>query len=120
MTFDPLASPLPAKGVVTAAAASEPPPPDLADLVVTGVTNVDGVASMHPGMFGEVATHLPGRKVIGVQMRPDVTNVDVVLHWGAPVPSTAERVRQVVAALVGTPVHVTVQDVTEPGVTAPG
>jgi uncharacterized alkaline shock family protein YloU len=71
-------------------------------------------------MFGEVATYLPGRKVIGVQIRPDVTNIDVVLHWGVSIPATAERVRNVVQAIVGTPVRVTVQDVTEPGVMTPG
>jgi len=71
---------------------------------------------MHPGMFGEVATYLPGRKVTGVQIRQDVTNVDVVLEWGVSVPATAERVRQAVTPLVDTPVHVTVQDVTAPGV----
>jgi uncharacterized alkaline shock family protein YloU len=65
-------------------------------------------------MYGEVATYLPGRRVVGVQIRPEVTNVDVVLQWGASVPATAERVRRVVQDLVQTPVHVTVQDVTEP------
>lgn len=91
-----------------------------ADLVVAAVTEVPGVAGMHPGMFGEVATYLPGRKVVGVQIRADVTNVDVVLEWGVSVPGTAERVRHVVESLVGTPVHVTVQDVTEPGGPGPG
>ncbi len=100
---------------------SEPSgPTELADLVAAATRAVPGVSDLHAGAFGEVATYLPGRKVTGVQMRPDVTNVDVVLHWGAPVPSTAERVRQVVTALVGTSVHVTVQDVTEPGVMTPG
>ncbi|MDQ3615773.1 MAG: Asp23/Gls24 family envelope stress response protein [Actinomycetota bacterium] len=111
MTFDPYVSPLPVPATVPA----EPQPVDPADVVVAAVTGVDGVAAMHAGMFGEVATYLPGRKVVGVQIRREVTNVDVVLDWGVSVPATAERVREVVEALVGTPVHVTVQDITEPG-----
>ena len=97
-----------------------PPPVEPADLVVAAVTDIDGVEAMHPGMFGEVATYLPGRKVVGVQIRPEVTNVDVVLEWGVPVPATAELVRRAVEGLVGTPAHVTVQDVTEPGASAGG
>ncbi len=114
MTLDPPASP------VAASAVPQPAPVDLSDRLVAAVTSVEGVASMHAGMFGEVATYLPGRKVIGVQIRPDVTNVDVVLHWGVSIPATAERVRGVVQKMVDTPVRVTVQDVTEPGVTTPG
>ena len=92
--------------------------PDLADVVVAAVLGVPGVAAMHPGMFGEAATYLPGRRVTGVQLREQLANVHVVLEWGASVPVTAERVRQAVEAMVGTPVHVTVQDITEPGVPA--
>lgn len=97
-----------------APAALAGPPVEPADAVVAAVSGVDGVAAMHPGMYGEVATYLPGRRVVGVQIRPEVTNVHVVLEWGASVPATAEEVRRVVQELVRTPVHVTVQDVTEP------
>lgn len=89
---------------------------ELADRVVAVVRGVEGVAALHPGMFGEAATYLPGRKVVGVQLREGVTNVHVVLEWGASVPATADRVRRAVEPVVGTRVHVSVQDVTEPGV----
>jgi len=89
--------------------------PSLADLVVAAVTTVDGVSGMHAGMFGEVATYLPGRRVIGVQLREDGTNVHVILRWGVPLPDTVDAIRAALALVVNTPVHVTVEDVdTEP------
>ncbi len=112
MTLDPGVPPTPGQEAV---AAVQAPAVEPADLVVAAVTGVDGVAAMHPGAFGEVATYLPGRRVVGVQIRREVTNIDIVVRWGAPVPATAERVREVVEPLVHTPVHVTVQDVTSPG-----
>lgn len=118
MTFDPAGSPTAATGVERSPVAPEAEPVALADVVVAAVTGVPGVAAMHPGMFGEVATYLPGRKVVGVQIRPDVANIDVVVDWGVSVPATAEQVRQMVEVLVGTPVHVTVQDMAEPRVPA--
>lgn len=90
-------------------------PEDLADRVAAAVRAVAGVADLHTGAFGEVATHLPGRRVEGVQVRVDHCAVHVVLYWGAPVLETADRVRTAVRPLVGTRVDVTIEDViTEP------
>ncbi|MDQ3627978.1 MAG: Asp23/Gls24 family envelope stress response protein [Actinomycetota bacterium] len=75
------------------------------------MTTVPGVSRMHAGMFGEVATYLPGRRVIGVQLREDVANVHVVLRWGATVPDTVDTIRAVLLPVVDLPVHVTVEDV---------
>jgi len=98
-------------GRVPVARGSTPPADDLADQVAAAVRAVPGVADLHTGAFGEVATHLPGRRVGGVQIRPDHCAVHVVLYWGWPVLATADRVRAVVAALVGTRVDVTIEDV---------
>lgn len=86
-------------------------PGDLADRVAAAVRTVHGVADLHTGAFGEVATHLPGRRVEGVQIRTDHCAVHVVLYWGSPVLETADRVRTAVQPLVGTRVDVTIQDV---------
>lgn len=85
--------------------------PDVADRVAAAARAVAGVADLHTGAFGEVATHLPGRRVDGVQIRDDHCAVHVVLFWGAPVLESAERVRAAVSPLVGTRVDVTVEDV---------
>ncbi|MGN6523304.1 MAG: hypothetical protein ACTHMZ_08920, partial [Actinomycetes bacterium] len=71
----------------------------MADAVAAAVLLVPGVAGLHPGAFGEAATHLPGRTVRGVQLRSGSTTVHVVLEWGAPAQTTAERVREAVAGL---------------------
>lgn len=94
--------------------------PDAAEAVAAAVLAVPGVAGLHGGPFGTVATYLPGRSVTGVRLGDDLAEVHVVLYWGAAVLATAGRVRQVVEELAGTPVDVSVEDVVErsPG-TAP-
>ncbi len=89
-------------------------PAEPADLVAAAVLAVPGVAELHPGMFGEVATYLPGRRVHGVQIRRDSTSIHIVCHWGADIPATADAVRSAVEPIVGTSVDVTVQDLLEP------
>ena len=98
-------------GKVPAARLSAAGPDELADRVAAAVLGVNGVADLHTGAFGEVATHLPGRRVAGVQIRSDRCAVHVVLYWGSPVLATADRVRAAVTPLVGTRVDVTIEDV---------
>ena len=86
----------------------------MADRVRAAVLAVPGVADMHAGSFGEVATYLPGRRVVGVRMRTDVTEVDVVVDWGADVLATADAVRAAVQAVNGPTVTVVIQDVAAP------
>jgi len=86
----------------------------LADRIVAAVREVPGVVSMHPGRYGEVATHLPHRRVIGVQLRDDSAAVHVTVAWGADLLSTADAVRQAVGRLVGRPVHIVIEDVLGP------
>ena len=100
------------------------PPPaasatDTADVVAAAVLAVPGVARLHQGAFGEVATYLPGRRVPGVRLRPDGVEVHVVverelLDTRTPLPVVAERIHRAVAALVPGPVHVFIEDLAEP------
>ncbi len=97
-----------------------PPQADLADRVAAAVLAVPGVAGLHTGTFGEVATYLPGRRVEGVRLRPDRAEVHLVLAWGAAVEPTAAAVRRVASAVAGTVVDVSVEDVADPGPTGFG
>ena len=81
------------------------------DEIAAAVLAVPGVSDLHAGMFGEVATYLPGRRVAGIRIQPDLTEVHLTVAFGSPVRETAEAVRRAVAELVSTPVHVTVEDV---------
>lgn len=87
-----------------------------AESVRSAVLAVPGVAAMHSGSFGEVATYLPGRRVDGVRLRRDGTEVHVVVEYGVSVGQTADAVRAAAARVTGTPVDVTIQDVAAPPV----
>jgi len=100
---------VPARTCVVAADQSE-----LADLVRAAALSVAGVARMHAGQFGEVATYLVGRRVVGVRLRADHVEVHVVLTSGTPLLSIATSIRARVAPLVGRPVNVTVEDLLDP------
>lgn len=85
--------------------------PALADAIAAAVTAVEGVADLHSGMFGEAATYLPGRRVAGIRLSDDETEIHISLLFGFPVRATAEAVRDAVAPLVAGSIHVTVEDV---------
>jgi uncharacterized alkaline shock family protein YloU len=92
---------------------SAPSQTELAERVATLVRSVPGVVGLHGGVFGEVATYLPGRRVSGIRITPERAEVHVTLVWGEPVRATAEVVRDLVAELTGVPVFVTVEDVVQ-------
>lgn len=82
------------------------------DSVAEAVRAVDGVADLHSGVLGEVATYLPGRRVAGIRLDDDGgAEVHVSLTWGADVAATVTAVRSAVAGVVGLPVDVVVEDV---------
>jgi phage replication-related protein YjqB (UPF0714/DUF867 family) len=85
---------------------------ELADGVVAATLSVAGVTGLHAGSYGEVGTHLPGRRVDGVRLLAEVTEVHVTVAMGSVLPQVARRVSQAVQPLVGHPVHVFVEDVT--------
>ncbi len=90
---------------------AEIPAAEPADRVRAAVLEVPGVAELHAGAFGEVGTYLPGRRVAGVRLRDDGTEVHVVVTMGADVRSVAGAVREAVTLVVPGPVDVTVEDV---------
>ena len=95
--------------------AATPAPVDPADRIAAAVRAVPGVADLHPGMFGEVGTYLPGRRVPGVRITDTTVEVHITVFFDAPVRDTAAAVRSVVAAqLPGAAVNITVEDVVRP------
>ena len=97
-------------GLISVAAQAVPRQP--ADRVAALVRAIPGVADLHPGMFGEVGTYLPGRRVPGVRLTETGIDVHVSVFFGAPVREVAAQIRRAVAAEVGGPVDVTIEDVT--------
>lgn len=85
---------------------------EAADTVADAVLATPGVAGLHPGMFGEVGTYLPGRRVDGVRLGDNDIDVHLTVREGAPVRETAAAVREAVAReFPGQAVNVTVEDV---------
>ncbi len=87
-----------------------PAPEDDAERIAAVVTAVEGVVGLHGGMFGEVATYLPGRRVPGIRVGADRVDVHVSLALDAPVRQTATAIQRAVAGLTALPVDVTVED----------
>ncbi len=73
------------------------------------------IADLTGGRFGEVATYLPGRRILGVREVDGTIEVHVVAKWGTPLPEVAEVVRAAVAPhAAGTPVAIFVDDIEVP------
>lgn len=87
---------------------------ELADRLAAVVLATEGVAALHPGVFKEVATYLPGRRVQGIRVTDHGCEIHVVLDWGAPIWATAYAVRRAAAGLVEGAVDVTVADIADP------
>ncbi len=95
-------------------------PVELADQLAALARSVPGVVDLHGGVFGEVATYLPGRRLAGIRIAPDRVEVHVSVLWDEPVRATAEAVSTRLEPVAGRPVDVTVDDVVRPGFPAGG
>lgn len=98
---------------------SSPPAPSgevSADAIAEAALRCPCVLSLGTEGPAVLATHLPGRRVVGVSVREDACEVGVVLGLdGRPLPELAEQVRRAVEPFAGgRPVHVTVTDVVLP------
>lgn len=71
------------------------------------------VVRLHGGQFGEIASYLPGRKVVGIRL-PDGGSVEVgvVLRLDRPLPEIIDEIRGALAEVLDeVPVDITVADV---------
>ncbi|GAA4703467.1 hypothetical protein GCM10023215_48750 [Pseudonocardia yuanmonensis] len=91
---------------------------ELARRVAELVAAHPAVVRLDGGLYGAVATHLPGRRLLGVRVdeHGGPVEVAVVLSLAAPIPEVVAQLRARVAAVTGgRPVDVTVSDVVDPG-----
>ncbi|WP_072805593.1 hypothetical protein [Rhodococcoides yunnanense] len=84
---------------------------EIADTVAAITLSVAGVAGLHGGEFGEVATYLPGRKVVGVRIDSQYCDIHISADYPSDVNGVARGVLAAVAPHVPVPVSVTVEDV---------
>jgi hypothetical protein len=94
------------------------PPVPLLDLELVAAATLACplVADLHPGVYGEVATYLPGRRVIGVRASATTVEIHVVAVLAPSMDLVATQIRTAVRPWSGgLPVDVTVEDVLVPG-----
>ncbi|GAB3942626.1 hypothetical protein [Corynebacterium tapiri] len=93
----------------------EPITADLARSIADAVSGVNGVAELHGGPHGEVATLFPGQRVRGVRVVDERLQVHVVADLSA-VPEghtlheVSESVRRAAGSLTHLPVDIFVAD----------
>lgn len=91
----------------------------LAVLVAATVTAHPAVARLDGGVFGSVATYLPGRRLVGVRIPEgaELVELGVVLNLSARIPDVARDLRREVSALCGgAAVNITVTDLAIPAI----
>ncbi|MGA9870317.1 MAG: hypothetical protein WBQ44_04100 [Rhodococcus sp. (in: high G+C Gram-positive bacteria)] len=88
---------------------------ELADTVAAAAVSVSGVAGLHGGEFGEIATYLPGRKVVGIRIDDQLCEVHISAEYPTDLGGVAAGVRAAVQPLMPVPVAVTIEDVVETG-----
>ncbi|MGW3467779.1 hypothetical protein ACWDKQ_04745 [Saccharopolyspora sp. NPDC000995] len=71
------------------------------------------VVRLHGGQFGEIASYLPGSKVVGVRLpEGGAAEIGVVLRLERPLPEILDEIRSALAELLDeVPVDITVSDV---------
>jgi uncharacterized alkaline shock family protein YloU len=115
VTEQPEVVPLPAvdpeRVVVIDDVVPDPEPLSPAEVVAAAVLAVPGVVRLHGGRFGELGTYLPGRRVTGIRIDDEGTEVHVVVSDLVPVPHTAAQVQRAVSAIAPMPVRVHVEDI---------
>lgn len=79
--------------------------------VADAALHIEGVADLHGGVFGEVATYLPGERISGVLLGETVGEVHVVTYLRRNIWTVAEEVRAAAEKIAGIPIVVTVEDV---------
>ncbi|GAB2666464.1 hypothetical protein GCM10027169_30690 [Gordonia jinhuaensis] len=87
---------------------------DIARDVSEAVLAVDGVAAMSGGRFGEVATYMPGHRIVGVKLSDEKGEVHIDVDLSRPILATANEVRGVAQVIAGRPMDVVVEDIAEP------
>jgi DNA-binding transcriptional LysR family regulator len=91
---------------------------ELAERVAAAVAAHPAVARLDGGVFGAVATYLPGRRLVGVRIGEgdEPVEIAVVLHPDRPIPDVVRALRRDVSRMCGgAAVDITVSDLALPG-----
>jgi hypothetical protein len=90
------------------------------DAVAAIVRGCAGVSALDGGLYGEVASYLPGRTVPGVAVDDSRIRVQVRSQWGVPATEVAALITAGLAPLAGPrAIDVAIADIDDPPVVLP-
>ena len=85
------------------------------EMIAAVVRRCAGVSALDGGPYGEVATYLPGRKVVGVVIGDGQVTIQVRAAWGVPVPELAALITAAASPLAGHHlIDVVIADIDDP------
>ena len=91
-----------------------------AEAIAEAVRALPSVAALGGGSVTDVATFLPGRRVVGVRIGEETVEVHVTARYGVPLHDLADSVRAAAALhAAGRPVDVTIENIEVPGMDEP-
>ena len=84
-----------------------------AERIADAVLALPGVVDLHSGLFGEVATYLPGRRVTGIAVRDEDGEVHIIVDLSHDLQAVAASARETAESITGLPFTVVVEDVAQ-------
>lgn len=83
----------------------------VADRIATAVRSVPSVFDLHGGVFGEIGTYLPGRRVAGIREQDGRWEIHVTARLGHSLADLTRDVRAAVSTHAGgAPIDVVIED----------
>jgi hypothetical protein len=84
------------------------------DRLAAAVRAVPGVADLFGGARGEIGTHLPGRRISGMRIRGDRTEITIAAEFGRDLNALASAVRLAAAPHATGEIDVMIGDIVPP------
>jgi hypothetical protein len=90
------------------------------DDIEAAVLRCAGVASLGSGTIGELATYLPGRRVPGIRVTPELVELEICAAWGPPAKLIASQIWEALATVVtDRPIEILITDIASPVIAPP-
>jgi hypothetical protein len=88
------------------------------DAIQAAVLSCPGVAGLGSGTIGELATYLPGRRVPGIRVTPELVELEICATWGPSAKLIASQIWAALAAVVtDRPIEIVITDIAPPAIT---
>jgi hypothetical protein len=86
--------------------------------IQAAVLGCPGVAGLGSGTIGELATYLPGRRLPGIRVTPELVELEICAAWGPSAKLIAGQIWAALAAVVtDRPIEIVITDIAPPEMT---